>query len=239
MQIEYILGLTSFITSVIAGVVGFGGGMLLIAILPLFISPSLIIPLHGITQLASNSSRMLFSIKDVQWQLLPRFLFGSLIGIALFGFLLVNISTEYVPVAIGLYILLNLWSPHFSKFIKKYENYYLIGLLQTGLGLVVGATGPLSLAVLTKEFTSKDKIIATSSMFMTISHLAKIPVFMVIGVTLTDQISILFCMIVGAILGSLIGTKLRLAANNQQLISIIKILLSIMALNMLIGALMK
>ena len=168
--------------------------MLLIAVLPLFLSPSLIIPIHGITQLASNSSRMVFSIKDVQWVLLPKFLVGSLIGVLLFGFLLSNMSMEYVPIGIGLYIILNLWSVRFSKFISQYESYYLIGLLQTGLGLIVGATGPLSLAVLTKNLRSKDKIIATSSMFMTISHLAKIPVFMAIGISLFDHFNILIFM---------------------------------------------
>jgi uncharacterized membrane protein YfcA len=236
LHIEHVLGLISFFTSAIAGVIGFGGGMLLIAVLPLFLNPSLIIPIHGITQLASNSSRMIFSIKDVQWTLLPRFLVGSLIGIMLFGFLLSNISTEYVPVGIGVYIILNLWSIRFAKFIKKYENYYLIGLLQTGLGLIVGATGPLSLAVLTKELKSKDEIIATSSMFMTISHLAKIPVFMAIGVSLFGHFNLLMYMILGSILGSFIGTRVRLASNNEKLILIIKILLSVMALRMLVTA---
>tara|TARA_R110001583_G_scaffold40778_1_gene130099 strand:- start:25974 stop:26699 length:726 start_codon:yes stop_codon:yes gene_type:complete len=233
VHIEYILGLISFFTSVIAGVVGFGGGMLLIAILPLFLSPSLIIPIHGITQLASNSSRMLFSLSDVRWELLPKFLLGSLIGVILFGFLLSNISTEYVPIFIGFYIILNLWSKRFSDFIKKYESYYLIGMLQTGLGLIVGATGPLSLTVLTKKLNSKDEIIATSSMFMTISHLAKIPVFMVIGVSLFEHINLLLFMIFGSVIGSFIGTRLRMASNNDKLIWVIKILLTLMAIRML------
>jgi uncharacterized membrane protein YfcA len=226
----------SFFTSAIAGVIGFGGGMLLIAVLPLFLNPSLIIPIHGITQLASNSSRMAFSLKYVRWELLPKFLAGSLVGVFLFGLLLSNISTEYVPIGIGLYILLNLWSKHFSNFIRKYENYYLIGLLQTGLSLIVGATGPLSLTVLTKELSSKDEIIATSSMFMTISHLAKVPVFMAIGVSLLGHLNLLVYMVLGSVLGSFIGTKLRLASNNEKLILVIKVLLSLLALKMLITA---
>ena len=125
--------------------------MLLIALLPLYLHPSTIIPIHGITQLASNSSRMLFSIRDVQWSLLPKFLIGSLVGMVLFGVLLANISSAYIPIAIGTYILLNLWSTRFAILIKKYENYYIIGLLQTGLGLIVGATGPIAISVLTKE----------------------------------------------------------------------------------------
>jgi uncharacterized membrane protein YfcA len=227
------LGLISFLTSLIAGVIGFGGGMLLIAILPVFLSPTLIIPIHGITQLASNSSRMMFSLKDVQWTLLPKFFVGSLIGVLLFAILLSNMPIEYVPIAIGLYIILNLWSERFSTFIKTYESYYLIGILQTGLGLIVGATGPLSLTVLTKDLSSKDKIIATSSMFMTISHLAKIPVFMVVGVSLYEHVNLLVFMVFGSILGSFIGTKIRLFANNKQLILTIKILLTFMAIRML------
>lgn len=236
MQLDYILGLISLLTSLVAGVIGFGGGMILIAILPLFISPTLIIPIHGITQLASNSSRMLFSLKDVQWDLLPKFLVGSILGILIFGLLLSRISPYYIPIFIGGYIILNLWSIRFSVFIKKYENYYLIGLLQTGLGLLVGATGPLSLAVLTKELKSKDEIIATSSMFMTISHLAKVPVFIALGVSLLGQLNLLFFMVLGSIIGSFIGTKLRIASNNEKLILLIKILLSVMALKMLITA---
>ena len=104
------------------------------------------------------------------------------------------------------------------------------------MGLIVGATGPLSLTVLTKDLNSKDEIIATSSMFMTISHLAKIPVFMAIGVSLLGHLNVLLFMVVGSVLGSFIGTRLRLASNNERLILVIKILLSLMALKMLVSA---
>jgi uncharacterized membrane protein YfcA len=222
----------------VAGVLGFGGGMLLIAILPMFLNPGLIIPIHGITQLASNSSRMIFSLEHVQWQLFPKFLVGSLIGIIVFGLILTNVSTEYVPIAIGVYILLNLWSQAFGNFIKKYESYYLIGLLQTGLGLIVGAPGPLALSVLTKNLRSKDEIIATSAMFMTISHLAKIPVFMALGVAVFGELNLLFFMVLGAILGSFAGTKLRLAAKNDGLIMMVKVLLSALALKMIVAVIL-
>lgn len=238
MAIEYILGLTTFITSVIAGVLGFGGGMLLVSILPIYLAPQLVIPVHGIAQLASNSSRMLFSFGDVCWRLLPRYIIGSIAGVILFGFLIVNIASDYIPIAIGLYIVLNLWSPSFARFISHYESYYLIGLLQTGLGLIVGAPGPIAITVLTKDLTCKNAIIATQSIFMTISHIAKIPVFGAIGVSLMDHSSLLLCMIIGAITGSLVGTKLRKIANNDKLILLIKCLLSLLAIKMIISALL-
>jgi len=223
------------LTSVIAGVLGFGGGMLLIAILPLYLHPSIIIPIHGITQLASNSSRMLFSIQDVQWTLLPKFLFGSLIGTLLFGLLLSSISSTYIPIAIGIYILLNLWSARFVAFIKAYENYYVIGLFQTGLGLIVGATGPIAISVLTKELKCKNQIIATSSMFMSISHVAKILVFGFIGFSFFEHVSLLMYMVFGSIIGSLVGTKLRSLADNNRLLFTIKLLLSLLAIKMIVA----
>jgi len=237
LPIELTLGIASLLTSAVAGVFGFGGGMLLIAILPLYLSPTLIIPIHGITQLASNASRAVFSLKHVQWALLPRFLAGSLIGTVLFGVLLVNMPMAYIPVAIGVYIILNLWSQRFSNAISKYESYTVIGALQTGLGLIVGATGPLATSVLTKQLSCKNEIIATASLFMSISHLAKIVVFGVIGFSFFEHLPLLGCMVAGSISGSYLGTQLRGLIGNKKMILIIKVLLSALALRMIWAAL--
>lgn len=233
-----IIAFITLLTSMIAAIVGFGGGMLLIAILPFFIAPNLIIPIHGITQLASNSSRMLFSFQNIRWQLLPAFLIGSIFGAVAIGLGLSYLPMEYVPLAIGGYILLNLWSTRFSKFISKYENYYLIGFLQTGLGLVVGATGPLALTVLTKELKSKDEIIATSALFMTISHFAKIPVYLAVTNSLLSNVLLIIWMVVGAVLGSFLGTKVRVEANNEFIIKAIKWLLTLLAIHMICSVLL-
>jgi len=236
LPIELTLGIASLLTSAVAGVFGFGGGMLLIAVLPLYLAPTLIIPIHGITQLASNASRAIFSWRHVQWALLPRFLAGSLAGVVLFGLLLVNIPTDSIPIAIGVYIILNLWSKRFAKAISRYESYTIIGALQTGLGLIVGATGPLATSVLTKQLSCKNQIIATASVFMSISHLAKIVVFGLIGFAFFEHLVLLGCMVAGSILGSYLGTQLRGLVGNQRMILIIKILLSALAARMIVAA---
>jgi len=158
MPDEIVLGLLTFITSTVAGVVGLGGGMLLIAILPLFLPLNAIIPVHGITQMSSNISRAYFGIKDIQFEVVPKFILGSILGVSLFAFLLSYISLEYVPLFIGVYILLNLWSKRFGKYIKKYESYFMAGFFQTGLSVIVGATGPLTMSLLLKDYEDKDKL---------------------------------------------------------------------------------
>ena len=230
-----IFGLTclALFTSAIAGILGFGGGMLLIAIMPAFLPANAIIPVHGIVQLASNGSRVLFSLKDVEWRLLPPFLAGSVIGLAFFGYFLYSIPAQYIPVAIGAYILLSLWSEHFNQFLKRYESFYAVGAMQSGLSLIVGATGPLATSILTRHLQNKDKIIATGAIFMAISHLAKILIFGLIGFSFSEFIWLILLMSAGAIAGSYLGTQFRQQINNQTYLNIVKAILSILAIRMI------
>ena len=210
-----------------------GGGMLLLALLPMFIAPSLIIPIHAVAQLASNSSRMLFSFSQVQWALLPKFLLGSLLGTVFFGYFLFKLPTDYLPLAIGCYILLRLWSKRFSEALQRYESYYLIGFLQTGLGLIVGATGPLSLTILSKQLKSNEQVIATSALFMSISHLAKFPVYFSISSDLAAYSGLIIAIALAAVVGSLLAKTLRLKLQAESLAKLMKVLLSLLALQMI------
>lgn len=230
---EITLGLFAIITSAIAGILGFGGGMLLIAIMPSFLPAAVIIPIHGIVQLASNGSRVALSINHVAWPLLPAFLIGSAIGLALFSTLLLNISADYIPLAIGSYILLNLWSKPFASAMKRFESFYIIGALQTGLSLIVGATGPLTNNILLKRLQDKDQIIATGAVFMSISHLAKIVVFGLISFQFGQYLLTVIIMSLGAILGSFIGSKVRKKVDNKLYLNLIKYLLSLLAIKMI------
>ena len=230
MTDEIILGVLTFFTSTVAGVVGVGGGMLLIAILPIFLPLNAIIPVHGVTQMSSNLSRAFFGIKDVQFKVLPKFIFGSIIGVSLFAFLLSYISLEYVPLFIGIYILLNLWSKKFSEYIKKYESYFMAGFFQTGLSIIVGATGPLTMTLLLKDYEDKDKVVATGAMLMSITHISKIFVFAIFGFMFFEYIYMMLFMIVGAIGGSYFGTRIRNKIDGKKFINILKVILTLLAL---------
>mgnify|MGYP006285372013 CR=1 FL=1 len=235
---ELILGLVTFLTSTIAGVVGLGGGMILIAVLPSFLPVNAIIPVHGLTQISSNLSRAVFGYKDIQYEVIPKFLLGSLIGVGFFASILSLISLKYVPLFIGFYILLSLWSRKFNDKIKKYENYYLIGFLQSGLSVVVGATGPLTLTLLYKDYGDKNKVVATSAALMSISHILKVVVFIYFGFVFFDYIELLLVMIVGAILGSYVGTRLRDKVEGKRFVKILKVLLTLLVIKVIVSTFM-
>ncbi|WP_419770153.1 MAG: TSUP family transporter [Candidatus Marinarcus sp.] len=235
MYLEIILGVLAFMTSTVAGIVGVGGGMMLIAILPGFLPVNALIPVHGLTQMSSNFSRAVFGYKDVQWEVLPKFLLGSVLGIALFSSILFYISLAYVPLFIGVYILLSLWSERFNEKIKRYENYVVAGFFQTGLSMVVGATGPLTMALLLKDYKDKDKVVATGAALMSITHIFKVIVFIFFGFVFFDYIGVLTFMICGAVAGSYAGIKLRDKVDGKKFVMVLKVLLSLLALKAIAG----
>lgn len=235
LMLELSLFFISLITSTIAGVVGIGGGMMLIVLLPNFLPLNALIPVHGLTQMSSNVSRAFFGYKDVQYEVIPKFLIGSFFGIALFASILSFISLNYVPLFIGVYILLSLWSEKFNEKIKRYESYFLAGFFQTGLSIVVGATGPLTMTLLLKDYKDKDKVVATGAALMSITHILKVFVFIYFGFVFFDYISIITALIIGAVLGSFVGTKLRHTIDGAKFTLILKVLLSLLAIKLIVG----
>ena len=232
---ELFLGIVTFLTSTIAAIVGLGGGMMLIAILPSFLPINALIPVHGLTQMTSNLSRAVFGYKDVQYEVIPKFLLGSFLGIGIFASILNFISLEYVPLFFGVYILLSLWSEKFNEKIKRYESYFLAGFFQTGLSIVVGATGPLTMTLLLKDYKNKDKVVATSAALMSLSHILKVFVFMYFGFVFFDYIGIIIAMVIGAIVGSWVGTKLRNIIDGKKFTIILKVLLTTLAIKVIVG----
>jgi uncharacterized membrane protein YfcA len=237
LMLELSLFFITLITSTIAAIVGIGGGMMLIVLLPNFLPLNALIPVHGLTQMSSNVSRAFFGYKDVQYEVIPKFLIGSFLGIALFASILSFISLKYVPLFIGVYILLSLWSEKFNEKIKRYESYFLAGFFQTGLSMVVGATGPLTMTLLLKDYKDKDKVVATGAALMSITHILKVFVFIYFGFVFSEYISIIVFMIVGAIAGSYAGTKLRNKIDGKKFTLILKVLLSLLAVKVMLGVL--
>jgi len=233
---ELFLGIISMVSSTAAAVFGLGGGLILISFLPDFLPGDALVPVHGVTQLASNTSRAAFSFRSIVWRLWPLFFAGSVLGATMFGLLVVNISTAYIPVFIGVYILLKLWSERVGRLLSSFDSLFVLGFLQTGLGILVGSTGHLTMPRLLKEISDRDGIVATSGMFMSLSHGLKLLAYGIIGFKFNQYSVILAYMVTGALIGSFVGTLLRRRISNRWFSQILKILLTVMALRMIYSA---
>ena len=112
----------------------------------------------------------------------------------------------------------------------------MLGAAQTALSLFVGVTGPLTNAFLSRQNLSRDRLIITASLLMTVTHLLKIVVFGMIGFVFTPYLPLIAGMIVAATLGSYVGTRLRGRLSESLFRKIFKGVVTILALRMIVNA---
>jgi len=234
MSTELTLFIITTLTSTLAGITAMGGSIILVLTLPYFLPVAAVIPIHGATQFASNFSRLILSFPDVIWRYVGQFFIGAIFGSLLVSFFLIQISIEAMPFYVACYLLLSLWCAPLAKGLSKIENFYLLGVLQTGLGLLVGAPGPMTVTLLYKRLNTgriknKNQVIATASLLMAITNANKVLVFAIIGFHYLDYLSVLLATISGAILGSFIGTKLRKSIPVHYFLPMMKILITLIA----------
>ncbi len=234
MAVELILGSIAFVTSVITAIFGLGGGMLLIAAMPGFIPAAAIIPLHSVVQLASNGSRALFGIGSVRWEFALAFTLGSVLGAGVAAQVVNSMNLDYLPLFIAGFILLNVWGPGLRFTGNLQSEIFGIGALQTGIGLLVGATGPLGQSTLLRKGLDRDALVVTTALFMCITHIFKLAVFGLIGFAFLPYWPLALAMITGSVLGSWTGSRWRGHFSEKTFKAILKIVLTVLALRIIV-----
>ena len=233
MTNEILLVLIAFGTSTLTAITGIGGGMMLIAIMPGFLPAASIVPVHGIVQLFSNSSRAFFGLRFLRWDFVLAFISGSTIGGVIAAGITREINLEYTPLIIAAYILFTVWGPklEFKKPVKG--EFVLIGAVQTGLSMMVGATGPLGQAALLRKGLQRDALVVTAALMMTFTHLIKILLFALLGFSFISYWQIIIGMSVAVVAGALLGTHIRYKIPEDVFRKILKWALTLLALRMI------
>lgn len=233
MTNEILLVLIAFGTSTLTAITGIGGGMMLIAIMPGFLPAAAIVPIHGIVQLFSNSSRAVFGLRFLRWEFVLAFISGSIIGGLIAAGITREINLEYTPLIIAAYILFTVWGPklQFKKPVKG--EFVLIGAVQTGLSMMVGATGPLGQAALLRKGLQRDALVVTAALMMTFTHLVKIVLFALLGFSFISYWLVIIGMSAAVIIGALLGTHIRYKIPEDVFRKILKWVLTLLALRMI------
>ena len=206
---EFMLVPIVFFTSCLAAVIGMGGGILLIAVMPGLVPPAAIIPLHAATQLASNVSRAAFGWRDIDRGIIPAFTLGALAGAWLGGEMYLSLDLRWLPALIGVLILLFTWVPLPRVPGGGQLSLAVLGFYQTGLGMLAGATGPVGAAVLMRRNTGRDWLVVNTAVYMSLNHGLRLLAFLAIGFSFAPWWQLVSGMVVAGICGSWVGTRLR------------------------------
>ena len=223
----------ALLTSAIAGVIGQGGGLMLFALLAVYLDAPILIVFHGAVQLSSNASRAVFAMPFINWRLISPIILGTVLGAALITPLLTLFNWQWMKALMGCYILYMVWGSGLSGPVKIPKPMLSLGLIQGSLGMILGATGPLGNALLFAKGLKKDAIIANNAVIMSVSHCAKIILFGFLGVNLWQDLGLVSLFCVAAILGSYVGNNIRGHLAEKSFRRFFKLILTLMALRML------
>ena len=216
-----------------AAIGGIAGGVMLIAIMPSFLPPAAVIPIHGVVQITSNVSRAFFGFRHIEWRIVRDYSAGCIVGALLGSRLVPMLAWDNLPLVLGVFILLFTWMPKPSGEARWPLKFSILGLAQTALSLFVGVAGPLNMPFLLREELGRDRTVITHSVQMTFMHSMKVFTFGLLGFAFAPYLQLLVGMTVGAILGSWAGTKVRAYVPEQVFRTGVRILITILALRML------
>ena len=115
-----LLIIAAFITSAISSVLGMGGGIILLGIMAIIIPEGyMVIALHGMIQLFSNSTRTYIFREHVKTKLIKQFFIGALIGVAI-SILIIMILISLFIITCASEMKVDILYPFFGLFIIWY-----------------------------------------------------------------------------------------------------------------------
>ena len=207
METYFLIGV-SFLTSTFTGIIGIGGGLMLISVMPGLLPAAAIVPVHGAVQSFSNGWRVWLLRENMQWPIILRFGIPMPLGIAAGLWLFQEMPKEWVQVLIGGFILLTLFS-HSLKSLRDRELplwlFIPSGFVVGALNIIVGVVGPVLSTFLVGRNLSRQSMVVTISVFSLMGHISKVIGFVIIGFSFAEYGFTIVAMIPPIVLGTYLG----------------------------------
>ncbi len=223
----------SFFTSALTAAFGIGGGVAMLGALAGTVSPNVVIAVHGVVQVGSNLGRAILQRRYANWEIVGKFLIGAVIGVTLGAWFFVSVPERALLALLGVFILVMVWVPKPKIPGLAASGLILGGAISSVLTMFVGATGPFIQAMLLPFNLDRKGIIANQAVMMTAQHLLKVIAFGFIGFALVPWLPLVSAMIVSGFLGTVMGTRLLEKMPERLFQIILKVLLTLIALDLL------
>lgn len=199
----------SLLTGAVSAMAGMAGGILLLSLMSLFLPFGILIPVHGIVQLVSNSSRAYLLKHEIALHLVWPFFIGAPLGAVLSTYFIGKVDDpSLILTAIAVFILYAVFGSKRLPSLKvPTSGFLIVGFLAGGLGMIVGATGPILAPFMLRDDLNKREIVATKASLQFSVHILKIPAFLYLGFNYREYA----LLIIGMSLCTLIGTRVGIS----------------------------
>jgi uncharacterized membrane protein YfcA len=166
---------TVFLTSLLSGVFGMAGGLILLWVLLLLMPVGTAIAVHGVIQMVANGSRAWFSREYVDYRILRILCLGLALSAVALLFLNYKPNIIVVSIAIGLMPVL-VWLPvqrlHLDA--SRPSHALVCGLIAGALTVGVGVSGPTIDIFFIRTMMDRRTVIATKAATQLVSHATKV-----------------------------------------------------------------
>jgi uncharacterized membrane protein YfcA len=230
------LMLASLVTSFIGVFTGAAGGIVLLGLMATVMPPLALIPVHTVVMLGTGATRTMIMWRNVMRPAVLPFLAGSLIGAAFGAKVFVALTAVWLEFILGSFILLVTWMPKLGRFGAERGRFALIGFAVTFVGVFVSATGSMLAPFVAASTPDRRVHVATMGALMTITHLAKIAAFGVIGFAIGRYAPLMVAMIVTGAVGNWVGEVALLRTKEQHFRLLLQLALTLLGLRLLWSA---
>jgi uncharacterized membrane protein YfcA len=227
----------SVVASVVAGVAGFGAGIILLPVLAWIVGVKAAVPVLTITMLLGNISRVWWSRGDVDRAVAVRFVAGAIPASALGAVIYAGSSSEGLSRVIGLFLLVGL--PLRRLLIThdvrvRLSHFPLLGAAFGALSSLVVTTGPVMTPFFLAYGLRRGAYIATDSVCAFAMHIARGAAFARLRVLTWESVAVGLLLGLTMFLGSWIGRRLLDRMSDRFFLVVIEGLVLIMGLHFLL-----
>ncbi len=229
-----LLIIASFFTSATTASFGIGGGVMMLALMGLFVPVAALIPVQGLVQFGSNAGRTFVQRAHVNKMFLKPFLAGSIIGAAIGALTVVQLPDAFMKIVLGLFILFMTWGKVPGIKALTGTGLAIASAVIAFLTMFLGATGPLLASVVAAMIPGDRKaVVATSAAGLIIQHGLKVVAFGLAGFAFRPWLPLIAAMIATGYLGTVTGSKLLNHMPEEKFRLGFKLILTALALDML------
>jgi uncharacterized protein len=211
MGIEIVIVAAVVLTSMLSGVLGMAGGILLMALLVSLKSIAAAMIIHGVVQGTSNGSRAWLLRRHIAFRILPPYLLGAAVSFAAFASVAFLPNVAWVMIVIGAFPWVALVVPKLNGLdVTRPATAAVCGTAVTAAQLFAGASGPLLDFFYLHARLDRYQIVASKALTQTIGHLLKLIYYGgIVGVS-GDGVDPLFLglSVLAAVLGTRLGTRM-------------------------------
>ncbi|RUR33148.1 sulfite exporter TauE/SafE family protein [Vreelandella nanhaiensis] len=199
-----------FLTSMLSGIFGMAGGLVLLWFLLLLFPAGTAMAVHGVIQLTANGSRAWLSRRFIVWRIVAFMTLGVLSAAGLLLLFNYSPNAATVSILIGLMPIL-VWMPKrwFHLDANRKSHALCCGMASGGLTIAAGVSGPLIDIFFVRSQMDRRQVVATKAMIQVVAHSIKILFYLGAALSLsTGEWGMVLLAAPFAILGTQTGTRI-------------------------------